>query len=137
MDPGSAERAPTLPAGELSARKIRRWAWVLSCLSAAFSGLGLVQDAAAGDYPGWTRLVGTALMITAIVVMVCHGWRRRNPELVLVPLLLGMFASQAARTVFVPDDDRIPLVVTVISVVALVAALVGWWVARRQERDAR
>jgi hypothetical protein len=108
----------------------------LSCFSAGLAGVALVDDANAGRYPGWIAFVGAGLVVLAVTVMVCRGWRRSNPELALVPLLLGSFASQAARTAFVPDDDRVPLVVTVISAVALVATVAGWCLARRQVRDA-
>jgi hypothetical protein len=125
------------PAAQELARSIRSWVWVLSCISAAFSGVVLVDAATAGRYPVWTGFVGAALGVLAVLVMVSRGWRRRNPELVLVPMLLGMVASQAARTAFVPDDDWVPLVVIVLGVVALVAATAGWWLARRPARGTR
>ena len=42
----------------------------------------------------------------AVVVMVCRRWRRRHPDLVLVPLALALFASQAVRSAFGLVDDR-------------------------------
>jgi hypothetical protein len=80
--------------------------WVLSCVSAGFSGMGLFNRAARDAYPRWTGVVGGALLVMAVVVMVGRRWRRRHPDLVLVPLALALFASHAVRTGFGPADDR-------------------------------
>jgi hypothetical protein len=99
-------------------------------------GMGLLRNADAGDFPGWVRFVGAAVVAMAALVLASPGWRRRNPELAIVPGALAMVASGAVHTAFDPGDDWLAPVSTAIIAVSVVATVVIWWLSRRHARHA-